>query len=253
MSVKNIRIDRAKLNAIEAEAMDIYRLITFSRHHYADDLLDNLMNGIYDLGELVSIKNAQMEAVDEEEVERYLKNLKHAMNYVFDAIRLQQPFESSLQLFALFRLVSPEAHQRHPNQYRKTNVQIGNYICPEPRFIEPLVHQLFENIKRINDPVIRAIYFHHELVRIHPFVDGNGRVARVAKNWMLMYNLYPPIFINVETERKKYINTLSSSFSLLHSYPLKFNAYTASFFEQEIDRLHRNVKGLKRTIFTTVK
>ena len=73
---------------------------------------------------------------------------------------------------------------------------------------------LFRSIK---NPIIRAIYFHHELIRIHPFADGNGRVTRIAKNWMLMYNLYPPIFINDAVEKKEYINTLSNSFKNIDS------------------------------------
>mgnify|MGYP000860284119 CR=1 FL=1 len=85
--------------------------------------------------------------------------------------------------------------------------------------------------------VVDAIYFHHELIRIHPFADGNGRITRIAKNWMLMYNLYPPIFINDAHQKKIYINTLASSFRELNRFPQKWNEHTANFFEQELDRL----------------
>ncbi|MBK8674476.1 MAG: Fic family protein [Bacteroidetes bacterium] len=64
-------------------------------------------------------------------------------------------------------------------------------------------------MESITNPIIKAIYFHHELIRIHPFADGNGRVTRVAKNWMLMYDLYPPIFVNDAPQKTEYITTLS--------------------------------------------
>jgi Fic family protein len=92
----------------------------------------------------------------------------------------------------------------------------------------------------IKNPIIKSIYFHHEMIRIHPFVDGNGRTTRIANNWILMYNLYPPIFIRDNTEKEKYISTLSKSFALLEKEPLKWNAELSSFFDQEIERLRFN-------------
>jgi Fic family protein len=82
---------------------------------------------------------------------------------------------------------------------------------------------------------------HHELIRIHPFVDGNGRVTRIAKNWILMYNMYPPIFINDAVEKKEYIDTLSKSFSELNKNCTVWNEFTYLFFEQELDRLIKNL------------
>jgi Fic family protein len=103
-------------------------------------------------------------------------------------------------------------------------------------------------MQSISNPIIRAIYFHHELIRIHPFVDGNGRVTRIAKNWMLMYDLYPPIFINDAPQKKEYIATLANSFKELMNQPNKWNNYTSTFFEQELDRLLVNATLLYESI-----
>jgi Fic family protein len=103
-------------------------------------------------------------------------------------------------------------------------------------------------MRSISNPIIRAIYFHHELIRIHPFADGNGRVTRIAKNWMLMYDLYPPIFINDASQKKEYIATLGNSFRELARHPNVWNNYTAQFFEQELDRLLTNASLLYASI-----
>ena len=55
-----------------------------------------------------------------------------------------------------------------------------------------------------------AAYAHHELVRIHPFVDGNGRTARLLMNMILMRKGYPPIVI-INKERKKYYDSLEKA------------------------------------------
>ena len=34
-------------------------------------------------------------------------------------------------------------------------------------------------------PIVRSAIFHHEFLTIHPFVDGNGRVARAMAQWLL--------------------------------------------------------------------
>lgn len=240
LPVSEINVDPKKVQEVEQLMKATFRLITFSRKHLADDLLNTYLSSTTNLQELLSIKNAQMEAQDEAEAEAYVLTLNETLLYVADEIKHQVDFNSELQLFQLFRTISPESHLNHPNRYRDTLVQIGSYLCPDPKEISSLISELFYNINTIKNPIIRALYFHHELIRIHPFIDGNGRTTRIAKNWILMYNLYPPIFIRDEDEKSKYISTLSSSFKQLEREPNKWNDNLTSFFNQELDRLHDN-------------
>ncbi len=248
LPVEIIQINQKKIDEIDNIIKSIYRLIIYSRHHLDDDLLDIYLDGVNNLKELLSIKNAQMEAQNEDEAKEYLQNFKVSLDFVIEEIILHNNFEKEVQLFQLLRLVSPETNAIHPNRYRQTLVQIGAHICPEPTTVPQLVSELFFNIQSISNPIIKAIYFHHELIRIHPFVDGNGRVSRIAKNWMLMYDLYPPIFINDAPQKKEYITTLAKSFKELMNHPNKWNDHTDQFFEQELDRLLVNANLLYETI-----
>ncbi len=248
LPVEEIKINHTKINKIDHLVKSIYRLIIYSRHHLDDDLLDTYLTSVHELEELLSLKNAQMEAQNEEEAEVYLKNLKVSLNFVIEEIILHNNFQKEVQLFQLLRLVSPETNAIHPNRYRQTLVQIGGHICPDQNIVPQLVGELFYQMQAITNPIIRAIYFHHELIRIHPFVDGNGRVTRIAKNWMLMYDLYPPIFINDAPQKKEYILTLSKSFRELGKSPKKWNEHTEAFFEQELDRLLVNANLLYETV-----
>ena len=240
LPVEIIQINKKKIDEIDGLIKKIYRLIMFSRLHYDDDLLDAFVVGMNDLKTLLSIKNAQMEAQTEEEAVRYLSHLKKAIDFVFEEISRNQCFNREVQLFQLFRLISPEAHAVHPNRYRDTLVQVGEHLCPEPERVPRLMSELFFKIESIPNTIVRGVYFHHEFVRIHPFVDGNGRVARIGKNWILMHDLYPPIFINDVSIKMKYLALLGHSFKELLNHPMEWNNFTEAFFDQEIDLILQN-------------
>lgn len=240
LPISQIKVDLSEIKNIDNIMQSTFRLITFSRQHKADDLLNAYLSSTANLNELLSIKNAQMEAQTPQEAASYLVTLNDTLSTVIKEIESQVDFKTELQLFQLFRSISPESHAIHPNRYRDKLVQIGSYLCPDPHEIPALVSQLFYNMNQIENPIVKAIYFHHELIRIHPFIDGNGRTTRIAKNWVLMYHLYPPIFIRDEQEKKEYIMTLSKSFKALDAKPKKWNDNLDQFFSQEIKRIRDN-------------
>jgi Fic family protein len=82
--------------------------------------------------------------------------------------------------------------------YRKKYVVVGNPITGEiffrppknsdvPGLVGALVDWINSSKAKELDPVIEAGITHYEFVRIHPFIDGNGRTARVLATWIL-YN-----------------------------------------------------------------
>jgi Fic family protein len=86
-------------------------------------------------------------------------------------------------------------------QYRKTQVVIKNSITGEISFRPPpaieVPYQMedfamwIQNISKDDiHPVIKAGITHYELVRIHPFVDGNGRASRAAATLVLFLDNY---------------------------------------------------------------
>ena len=246
--VDKLQVNHKKLAQIKHSIDSTLRLITFSRQHHADDLLNAYITKTTTLKELLSIKNAQMEAENKEDAELYTQLLKSSLDFITNEILTDVQFRSELQLFQLFRLISPDSHCKHPNKYRQNDVQIGSYMCPGPARIPALVSDLFHQMESVENPIIRAIYFHHELIRIHPFVDGNGRTTRMAKNWMLMYKLCPPIFISDSKEKKEYVEALERSFLYLNKGRYEWNKHLELFFEQELDRLIQNAADVYDTV-----
>jgi deoxyadenosine/deoxycytidine kinase len=143
LPIEEIKVNHTKINKIDHLVKSIYRLIIYSRHHIDDDLLDTYLTSVQELQELLSLKNAQMEAQNEEEAEEYLKNLKVSLDFVIEEIILHHNFEKELQLFQLLRLVSPETNAIHPNRYRQTLVQVGAHICPDKDAVPNLVQNSY--------------------------------------------------------------------------------------------------------------
>ena len=66
-----------------------------------------------------------------------------------------------------------------------------------------------ENMKKLH-PFVLAVIFHHKFEKIHPFMDGNGRIGRMLMNVILMNNNYPPIIIS-KKDRTEYLDSLASA------------------------------------------
>jgi len=64
--------------------------------------------------------------------------------------------------------------------------------------------------KRETHPVVLSTLLHYEFVRIHPFLDGNGRLARVLTSLVLVSNGYVPPTIKTD-DRQHYISSLRSA------------------------------------------
>lgn len=230
-------LDESPLVELDETVRSIYRVIIFSKSHHQPDLLSRYLEAMQHLRDIMSIKNAQQEAQSEEEAREYLANLQRGIKLIVDEIGLRHALESPVDLFRLFRLIAPEAAERHPNRLRHTHVQFGPCMGAKPSQIAVLIEQLFAALPEIKHPVTRAVYLHHELVRIHPFADGNGRLSRMAKNWMLMYNLYPPMFIKNMFDKHLYIARLQKSFLSIEKHPGVLDAATQEFFQDEFRRL----------------
>ncbi len=80
-------------------------------------------------------------------------------------------------------------------KFRQTPVVIGdlktgklNFVPPNPIEVPYLIRELLDwvNIQNELNPIILAGIFHYEFVRIHPFVDGNGRTARALATLILL-------------------------------------------------------------------
>lgn len=98
--------------------------------------------------------------------------------------------------------------------YRNSQVYIADHVPPPPSQVAGKMLEFDQWLKsseaRQLHPIEFAALAHYKLVHIHPFVDGNGRTARLFMNCILMRAGFPPIIIRVH-DRFYYYQYLSQA------------------------------------------
>ena len=94
-------------------------------------------------------------------------------------------------------------------KYREINVFISGAVHKPPHFLEvskamEKFIQWYKTDAQKLHPVERAARVHADFVKIHPFVDGNGRTSRLLMNLELMKSGFPPAILKVENRLEYY-------------------------------------------------
>jgi len=142
-------------------------------------------------------------------------NHKHAIDFVEALARKAEPI-TERDIRQIHALILRTIDDENAGRYRQGQVYIAGseYVPPKAPFVPMLMEELVawlnsEEATRLH-PVERAALAHFRLVHIHPFVDGNGRTARLLMNLLLMRDGYPPAVIRRE-ERGRYFDALDEA------------------------------------------
>jgi Fic family protein len=89
-------------------------------------------------------------------------------------------------------------------------IRSTRYVPPAAKRVGEMMNTLMERLARLDATVVKAVLAHLALVTIHPFPDGNGRVARLLMNAILVGNGWPWLTIR-EQDRRQYFEALSAA------------------------------------------
>lgn len=139
----------------------------------------------------------------------HLEAINHteAISYIKD-IAKQDIEISERTIKEIHALILHGIDRENAGRYRTVPVMIsGSAHMPlQPYLIEKQMEDFMIRFKQMEKemvhPVLVAAYLHGELVRIHPFIDGNGRTSRLLMNLYLLRNGYVIITLKGSNDEK---------------------------------------------------
>ena len=102
-------------------------------------------------------------------------------------------------------------YKTRPNSVITVTGERFEYASPEetPALMTDLVEWYnIEEQKGELSPIELAAVFHYRYIRIHPFEDGNGRIARLLVNYILTRHHYPMIVVKSK-DKDRYLTALN--------------------------------------------
>lgn len=138
--------------------------------------------------------------------------LGHAKAYDYMFTLLGRKGITETDILTMHGMMDGGLETGEAGKYRTTAVFVtgSTYTFPPAKAVPGLMRDLFEKTMpklAALHPVTQSARLHEELVTIHPFSDGNGRIARLAMNTILIQRGFLPVQIH-PVIRRMYIDSL---------------------------------------------
>jgi Fic family protein len=157
--------------------------------------------------DLAQIQSGKDLAPSRKYLQQEVENILRAFNTILEElVRKKSPSIITPELIRRFhKMVGEnigEAFNANPGQFRRQNVVVGAYRPPSFEKVEELVKKLcdwllrdfhYDHEQNFKEAVIEAIITHIYIAWIHPFMDGNGRTARLLEFYLLLRAGVPSI------------------------------------------------------------
>lgn len=143
----------------------------------------------------------------------YLEAINHAKAFEFirDSAKNNTRIDENF-ILQLHKIILSSIDDTNAGFYRSVRVRISGSqtMLPNPIKVPDLMNDFGKwLVKKDDDVLLKSIEAHYRLVTIHPFVDGNGRTARLLLNAMLLESGYAPIIIR-KIDRRRYLSVLEA-------------------------------------------
>ena len=141
-------------------------------------------------------------------------NHAFALDFIKEQIKRKPADLREKDILKIHEIILDRIDKENAGIYRRVPVRISGsaVVMPNPRKVQTLMDEFFSWLE--NETKMHAVELageaHYRFVTIHPFIDGNGRTARLLMNMILMMKGYPPAIIR-KNDRLAYIKSLEKS------------------------------------------
>lgn len=133
-------------------------------------------------------------------------NHAEAIDYIEELVEQKAPLTEQV-IKDIHSLILKNIDEKNRGKYRTINVRIAGsqhqpcHFLKVPEHMQEMVDWYNREENKLH-PVDLAARLHFKLVYIHPFVDGNGRTARLLMNMVLMQKGFPPVILKSVPEKR---------------------------------------------------
>ena len=161
-----------------------------------------------------------------------IRDHQEAVEWLFEVVRQERPLSTSFvkELHALMTRKQLHAdgvdmfgratqiklrhgdYKQRPNNPTRNDGRVHEYCPPEhvAAEMDRLIELHGEHVVLDVPPDLSAAWLHHRFIQIHPFQDGNGRVARALASLVLIRAGWFPLVVS-HKDRSRYIDTLEAA------------------------------------------
>lgn len=155
--------------------------------------------------------------VEGKSLKEHLEAINHAeaLEFIKKLALKKRQQTTEKDILEIHRFILQKTDDINAGKYRRVAVRIAGtsgVILPNPAKVPDLMKKFIGWLHQKNNSHSAKIASdaHFKLVSIHPFVDGNGRAARLLMNLLLMQQGYPPALIRKE-DRRAYIDAIEKA------------------------------------------
>lgn len=201
---------------ITSENTDKYKYMTEAAKLFRDSYIYNssaLEGNTSDTSVFIVLPEDKMTALTKPVIDSYnIDGHAKAYDYMFSLLNTEEPeiTEDVIKKFHYFIYYRNE--QKQAGQYRNAKVHAVDmdYLPPNPEDLDHLMEHFINQMqssKRLLHPIEYAALCHKRLMDIHPFEEGNGMVARLLMNFILINTGYGVAIITPD-HQKEYLDSL---------------------------------------------
>lgn len=190
-----------------------------------------------------------------QETRQAIAGYRDAMTYVMQLAKTDHRIDRSV-LLGLHFMIMKYSLQKNPGQWRPGPVWIEDndgrtvYTAPRRELVEELVDKTLANITQSTHPVmVTAAMAHLNLVMIHPWSDGNGRMARSLQTLVLASEgILDTVFSSIEEYLGRNTPSYYQALGSVHDGEWSPERDTRSWIEFCLTAHYRQARTLQRRI-----